>query len=88
MTTSVFTEAEIEARVTILKAELLETDTAISKCLEAQQYTIDTGQTRHSHMRAQLSQLRAHRRELMAELQELQDLISGSASYVARPGYG
>ncbi len=86
--TSALTEAEIEAQIEVLKTELSETNTAISKCLEAQQYTIDTGQTRHSHMRVQLSQLRAHRRELLAELQDLQDMISGSASYVARPGWG
>lgn len=86
--TNVFTEAEIQARIAVLKAELLEADAAISKCLEAQQYTLDTGQTRSSVLRVQLSQLRAHRAALLAELQELQDMLTGTASYVARPGWG
>lgn len=87
--TSVFTQAEIEAQITVLKTELTAVNSAISALLGgAQSYTLDTGQTRETVTRSNLTELRRHRRELMAEVQELQNMISGSASYVARPGWG
>ena len=87
--TSVFTDAEIEAQIAVLKTELTAVNAAITALLGgAQSYTLDTGQTRQTVTRTSLAQLRKHRAELMAELQELQDMLTGSASYVARPGWG
>jgi hypothetical protein len=85
---SVFTDAEIEAQIAVLKVELTAVNAAITALLAgAQSYTLDTGQTRETVTRTSLGQLRAHRKDLLAEVQELQDQLTGTASYVARPGW-
>lgn len=84
---SPFTEAEIQEQIAILKAQLAEVNTAISKALEAQQYSLDTGQTRQSVQRAQLSQLRKQKESILADLQRWQDQLSGGGGTYARPAW-
>lgn len=84
---SPFTQTEIQAEITILKAQLVEVNTAISKTLEAQQYMLDTGQTRQSVQRAQLSQLRRQRESILAEIQRWQDQLSGGGGTYACPAW-
>lgn len=75
--------------IAALKAELTAVNAAILAILSgAQTYTLDTGQTRQTVTKANLATLRLHRRELMDEIQSLQDLITGQPSYVGRPGWG
>ena len=87
--TSVWTQAEIEAQITALKAELLAVNAAILAIVNgSQSYTLDTGQSRQTVTKANLTELRKLREELRSQLQEWQDMLTGTASYVARPGWG
>jgi hypothetical protein len=82
-----FTTTEIAEQITALKAMLIENTTATSAALQSIQYSLDTGQTRQSVMRQQLSQLRGHRSALLQELHYWQGLADGSVSTHLVPGY-
>lgn len=78
MTCSAFTKEEIEAQIAALKLQLGEISTAISQTLVSQQYSLDTGQTRTSVMRAQLSQLQNTRKAILDEIAYWQGLLCES----------
>jgi len=82
-----FTTAEIEEQITSLKALLAENAASMSAALKSQQYSLDTGQTRQSVMRQQLSQIRNNRTAILQELQYWQGLLDGTASTHMVPGF-
>lgn len=75
MTCSAFTKEEIEAQIAALKALLLENTTAISAAMKTLQYSLDTGQTRQTVMKQQLSQLKNQRQAILDEIQYWQGLL-------------
>lgn len=75
MSCSAFTKEEIEAQIASLKTLLAETVAAISAAMKTQQTSLDTGQTRQSIMRQQLSQLKNQRRAIIDEIQYWQSLL-------------
>ena len=82
---SPFTSTEISARITALKAELVAVDTDITNASEIQQYTVDTGQTRISAMRAQVSQLESRRERILSQIYWWQQQLDGSGSAYFKP---
>ena len=80
-----FDKAFIEEQIASLKVQLAENAAGLAKAREAQQYSLDTGQTRQSVMRAQLSQLQNDRKAIMTELQFWQSQLKGGASRYVRP---
>jgi hypothetical protein len=75
MTCAAFTQEEIEAQIASLKTLLSETVAAISAAMKTQQYSLDSGQTRQSVMRQQLSQLKNQRQAIIDEIQYWQGLL-------------
>jgi hypothetical protein len=75
MSCSAFTKEEIEAQIAALKTQLTEVSAAISATLKSQQYSLDTGQTRQSVMRAQLSQQQNTRKAILDEIAYWQSLL-------------
>lgn len=77
----------LEERITKTKA-LIEAyeDAILALSSGAQSYTLDTGQTRQTVTKAQLSQLSTTLDRLEGRLQRLIDMRCGAGTYV-RPGF-
>ena len=75
--TDAFTTAEIAARIAALKVQLLATDNAITAVLSGQHYSLDTGQSRQTVTRANLTELRNLRAELYTQITEWTALYDG-----------
>lgn len=69
MSCSAFTKEEIEAQIAALKTQLTEVTAAISAAMQNYQYSLDTGQTRQSVMKQQLSQLQNQRKAILDEIE-------------------
>lgn len=77
----------LDEQIARKKTEIAELDAAISALVAgAQTYQLDTGQTRQSVTKAQLSQLRNLRTSVWNELSTLYARRNG-ASVIARPGF-
>jgi hypothetical protein len=75
-------------RLAAKKLEVVALDAAISALQSgAQMYSLDTGQTRQSVTKANLSALIASRTALENEIVNLSNRLSGEAVLVARPGF-
>ena len=84
---SVFDRAYIEERIEAIKAQVVEADTAISAAMTSLTYSLDTGQTRQSVTRQQISSLRTTRDSLIAELAYWQGQLSGTGATRVIPGF-
>ena len=85
---SVFTEAEITARIATLKAQLVAVDSAVTAVLSgASEYSLDTGQTVQRVKKTSLKDLAAYRASLIAELQQWQEMNDGGGSAYYRPSW-
>lgn len=85
---SVFTDAELTARIATLKAELTLVDTAVAAILSgASEYSLDTGQTVQRVKKTSLQELAAHRARLMAALQQTHETLNGGGSAYYRPSW-
>lgn len=86
---SAWTDAEIDAEIASLKAQLAENTAALAKARTAQQQSMDTGQTRVSVMRQQITQLQGDRRSILEQIDHWCALKSTATSgaHNARPGW-
>ena len=66
---------------TVIQAEIDETSAAISAALQAQAYSLDTGQGRQQVTRVNLNELRKHRELLIAELDGATDSAAGYTGF-------
>lgn len=84
----VFTETFIDEQIASLKVQLAENVAAMTAAREAQQYSLDTGQSRQSAQRAQLSQLSRDRKSILEELAHWESMKStGGGSAYVRPAF-
>lgn len=80
--------AEETAELAALKEDLSQVRIAIRAILTgAQSYTLDTGQSRQTVTKANLTELRKLRQELQAEVAELEAKQAGTRTYHGRPGF-
>ena len=80
--TDVFSAAEIEAQIALLKTRLTAINTAITAILGgSQSYTLDTGQSRQTVTRADLTQLRALYKATLEDLDALQERLDEVNGY-------
>lgn len=85
---SVFTAAEITARIATLKLRLTAVDTAITAVLSgATEYSLDTGQSRISTKKTSLRDLQQYSAALLAELQRWQDMSDGGGTAYYRASW-
>lgn len=85
---SVFSDAELTARIVTLKAQLVAVDAAVTAILSgASEYSLDTGQTVQRVKKTSLKELAAFRSALMAELQQVNEMLNGGGSAYYRPSW-
>jgi len=85
---SAFTTAEVEANIATLKTALTATSAALTAILGgAQSYTLDSGQSRQTVTRANLSELRQQRAALLEEIQMWQTMLDGDGAVRMVPGW-
>lgn len=82
-----YTRAEIEEQIAVLKAELAALATQITAANATMSYSLDTGQTRTSVTRQQISQMTSRRWALLNELQFWQNMLCGTGSSYGRPAF-
>jgi 3'-phosphoadenosine 5'-phosphosulfate (PAPS) 3'-phosphatase len=81
-------DAETEEELAELKADLAAVRAAMRAILSgAQQYSLDTSQTRQVVTRADLGSLRLLRNELRNDIRELETQCAGGASVYVMPGF-
>ena len=86
--TSVLTIAWLEARRTATQTAIVAYEDAILALASgAQQYTLDTGQTRVTKTQANLSEMRRMLSELEQRLEGLDARLEGSVVYHGRPAH-
>lgn len=81
----------LQARIDARKAQILATEAAITALLGgAQSYTLDTGQTRQTVTKANLSELRKTLQWLESELARLDEQLNGGTEQLngGTPMYG
>jgi hypothetical protein len=84
---AVFTVEFINAQIATLK-QLLEANAAARISAQGtQSYTLETGQTRQSVMKAQLASLADERSRLLYELGEWDRMLCGSGALHGVPGF-
>jgi len=83
-----------DEQITAVEAQIRATNSAILALVAgAQSYMLDTGQTRQTVTKANLTELRNNRKELLSERQQLiaaiaqQTGASTGAQVIARPGW-
>lgn len=77
-----------EQRLAAKKALILQLDTAVSAVAGgAQSYSIDTGQTRQTVTKSNLTEMRNFIAQLEAEISTLQQRLSGCGRFIARPAW-
>lgn len=87
MTASAYTDDELRAKIAKKKATIEAYEDAITALASgAQSYSLDTGQTRQSVQRSQLSQLRNTLSQLENDLAMLVARLCGG-SVIARPAF-
>jgi hypothetical protein len=80
--------AWLTARIAAKKALILQFEAALSVLATgAQSYSIDTGQTRQTVTRANLTELRNTIAQLETEIVTHQTRLNGCAAFVVRPGW-
>lgn len=84
---AVFTREFIEEQIANLKALLAKNTAARITAQGTQSYSIDTGQTRHSVMKAQLATLANERSLILSELSDWERLLCGRGSVRGVPGW-
>lgn len=85
---SAFTDAEIDAEIASLKAQLAENTAALAKARESQSHSLDTGQTRVSVTRQQITSLQNDRRSILRQIDEWYALKTpGSRAHTGQPGW-
>lgn len=88
MSCSAYTPAEMRENIETLKALIAAYTAAIlALATGAQSYSLDTGQTRQTVQRSQLSTLRETRASLQNELRMAQRELCGGGTIIARPAY-
>lgn len=81
-------DVETEEELVELRADLAAVRAAIRAILGgAQQYSLDTGQTRQVVTRADLGSLRLMRNELRTEIKDLESQCNGGASVYILPSF-
>ena len=82
------TTAELDQEIADTKTDIANTRAALTAVLTgAQQYTIDTGQTRQTVNRANLSSLRLMLNSLKNDLAVLEAIRCRSGSFYGRPSF-
>lgn len=78
----------LKERIAAKKALLLAFDAAMTALARgAQSYSIDTGQTRQTVTKANLTEMRNMIAQLESEISTLQMRLSGCGRFIARPGW-
>lgn len=78
----------IEARIAAKKAAILVYETALTALAGgAQTYSIDTGQTRQTVSKANLTEMRNVIAQLESDLSTLQMRLNGCGRFQVRPGW-
>lgn len=84
---AVFTAEFINQQIADLKALLAANTAARIAAQGTQSYTLETGQTRQSVMKAQLATLATERNRLLGELQDWESLLCGTRVMRGVPGW-
>lgn len=84
---SVFDRAFVEERIATLKDQILEADASISAAMKTLTFSLDTGQTRQSVTRQQITSLKSTRASLIAELAYWQGQLNGTGATRVIPGF-
>ena len=84
---SAFEKSFIESQIAELKGQLAANSEATRAALSAQGYALDSGQTRQSVTRAQLSSLRQQRIAILDELQYWQSQLGEGGTTRVTPGW-
>jgi hypothetical protein len=84
---AVFTVDFINEQITALKALLAANTQARIAAQGTQSYTLETGQTRQSVMKAQLASLADERAKLLSELSDWERLLCGGGAVRGVPGW-
>lgn len=81
--------AFLQDRITATKAEIVAYEAAILSLATtgAQSYTLDTGQSRQTVTRANLTELRKALEALYNQCATMQARLSGGGSVIMRPGF-
>lgn len=76
-------------RITVIKSQIVAYEDAITAFAShaTQTYTIDTGQTRQTVTRADLSQMKTLLQSLYNQLATLEARVNGGGTTIARPGW-
>jgi hypothetical protein len=74
-------------RAEATQAAILVYEAAIEAVSTGQSYTLDTGQTRQTVTRANVTELRLMLASLENRLSQLLDRINGGGAHYGRPGY-
>ena len=84
---AVFTVDFINEQIASLKAMLAANAVARIAAQGTQSYTLETGQTRQSVMKARLAELAGERKLLLGELQDWESLLCGTRVMRGVPGW-
>ena len=85
---SVITTVWLQERITAKQTAIVAYEAAIlALATGAQSYTLDTGQTRQTVTKANLTEMRKTLKELESDLEKLDRRLNGATPNYARPGW-